>query len=241
MHTLFISDLHLDASRPAATQVFTKFLQTEAPAADALYILGDLFEACTGNDPLDELQQSVAEGLAKLSASGIPCYLMYGNRDFLISQEFVDRACLTVLHDPTLIYVGGESVLISHGDIFCTDDVAYQRYRRVIRNPLVRKFYDSLPFGLRNRIVNGLRSNSEAANQQKSYEVMDVNPQAIEQAFRAYHPTSLLHGHTHRCAIHTLEVDGIARKRIVLGDWYNRGSVLRWDNNGPQFTELAFD
>lgn len=241
MTILFISDLHLDTSRPDATDAFLSFLSTDAAAADSLYILGDLFEACTGNDPLDELQTTVADGLAQMTTTGTRCFLMYGNRDFLVSHEFIERSKLCVLPDPSLIYAGGESVLLSHGDIFCTDDKAYQRYRRVVRNPIVRRIYDALPFAVRNLIVNGLRSNSEAANQRKSYEVMDVNHGAIEAAVRKYQPQTLVHGHTHRPAIHTLDVDGRQRLRIVLGDWYEQGSVLRWADNGPEMMSLSFN
>jgi UDP-2,3-diacylglucosamine hydrolase len=239
--TLFVSDLHLDASRPKATQCFIHFLTDEASTARKLYILGDLFEACTGEDPLDALQAEVADALATLSQRGIRCFFMYGNRDFLISREFINRSRLTVLNDPTLIYVGGESVLLSHGDIYCTDDAAYQRYRRIVRNPVVRKIYDSLPFSIRNRIVNGLRENSQRTNQYKATAIMDVNANAIVNALREFNPNVLLHGHTHRPGIHTIEADGVTYQRIVLGDWYEQGSLLRWDNTGPELRSVAFD
>ena len=240
MTTLFISDLHLDASRPAATQAFLRFLKQVAVGAEALYVLGDLFESCTGNDPLTALEQQVADALGALRETGTQCFFMYGNRDFLVPAGFIDRSGLVVLPDPTLIWLHGESVLLSHGDIYCTDDTAYQRYRRVVRHPLVRRVYDALPFVVRNRIVNGLRNNSTTANAHKSYEVMDVNGEAITTAIAQFHPGTLLHGHTHRPAIHELSVNGWEARRIVLGDWYEHGSVLAWDGNGPRLTQLDF-
>jgi UDP-2,3-diacylglucosamine hydrolase len=240
MSTLLISDLHLDDCRPEATQCFLNFLTTEATQADRLYILGDLFEACTGNDPLDDLQIRVAAALATLNKHSTRCFFMHGNRDFLISTELLNKSGLTLLHDPTLIYVAGESVLLSHGDIFCTDDEGYQRYRRIVRNPVVRKIYDMLPFSLRNRIVNGLRAKSQVANEHKSSDIMDVNAAAIAAALGRFQPATLLHGHTHRPGIHTLDVNGQQYRRIVLGDWYKEGSVLRWDASGPELATLKF-
>jgi UDP-2,3-diacylglucosamine hydrolase len=238
--TLFISDLHLDESRPQATACFLNFLQDDARSARKLYILGDLFESCTGNDPLDKLQALVADALAACAAAGAHCFLMYGNRDFLVSDEFVRRAGLTLLNDPTLIYVGGESVLLSHGDIYCTDDEAYQRYRRVVRNPVVRRIYDALPFAVRNGIVNGLRRNSENTNQFKPPEIMDVNASAVADALTEYRPATLVHGHTHRPGIHPVELGNDSYRRIVLGDWYTQASVLRWTDAGPELQTLDF-
>jgi UDP-2,3-diacylglucosamine hydrolase len=240
MSELFIADLHLDASRPIPTAVFIDFLRTEANAANKLYILGDLFEACTGNDELDADQQRIAAELAAISDAGTQCFFMHGNRDFLIGPRFLAASKLQLLPDPTLIYVGGQSVLISHGDVYCTDDVGYQRYRKVVRNPLVRAFYDSLPRAVRIRIVSSLRSNSQNNTQQKVAAIMDVNSHAIEAAFRDYQPAVLLHGHTHRPGTHALQVDGQDYQRIVLGDWYEQGSVLRWDANGPRLEQLSY-
>jgi UDP-2,3-diacylglucosamine hydrolase len=239
--TLFISDLHMDHSRPQATQSFMRFLRREAVNARNLYILGDLFESCTGEDPLDSLQIEIADALAELHSKGTRCFFMYGNRDFLTPKEFLQRSHLMLLNDPTLIFVAGESILLSHGDIYCTDDEAYQRYRRTVRNPVVRKIYDALPFSIRNKIVNGLRKNSQNANQQKLPEIMDVNAAAITAALRKFNPGTLLHGHTHRPGIHYIEADGLKYRRIVLGDWYEQGSILSWDNNGPALQTLSFD
>jgi UDP-2,3-diacylglucosamine hydrolase len=238
--TLFISDLHLDPSRPATTDAFLRFVKDASGEVDTLYILGDLFESWTGDDELEPHQVEVASALARLTDSGTRCFFMYGNRDFLIGKQFLNASKLTLLHDPTLICVGGESVLVSHGDIYCTDDVSYQRYRSVVRNPLVRRIYDALPRFVRDRIVAGLRSNSQTSTQYKAAQIMDVNGAAIEQAFRDFHPTTLLHGHTHRPAIHELIVDGEEVRRIVLGDWYEQGSILRWDKSGPRLDVLKF-
>jgi UDP-2,3-diacylglucosamine hydrolase len=238
--TLFVSDLHLDASRPAATSAFLRFLKDDASKADALYILGDLFEYWVGDDDPNEHYQEVVTALAKLNQAGVRGYFMHGNRDFLVGDDFARAAGVTLLFDPTLIYAGQSSVLISHGDQFCTDDIAYQRYRRLVRKPWLQRAFGSLPLSVRHRLAGVIRGKSQQSYGSKPPEILDVNQPAIEQAMRDHNVTILLHGHTHRPAIHEFKLAGNAAKRIVLGDWYQSGSVLRWDEDGPSLTELKF-
>lgn len=240
MTTLFISDLHLDASRPAATSAFLNFLTREATAAKKLYILGDLFEAWIGDDDPNPHHKKVMAALAQVSKSGTQCFFIPGNRDFLVGKQFLKTTGMILLPDPTLIYVGGESVIISHGDIYCTDDLSYQRYRRFVHHPLTMRIYHALPFFLRRMIIDTARGKSQTSVQYKSSKIMDVNQQAIEASMKHYHVNILLHGHTHRPAIHDFESDGQHQQRIVLGDWYQSGSVLSWDSNGPQLVTLEF-
>jgi UDP-2,3-diacylglucosamine hydrolase len=240
MSTLFISDLHLDASRPAATDAFLKFLREEAPAAQKLYILGDLFEAWIGDDDPNPHHQKVTAALAQLKESNTPCYFIPGNRDFMVGKRFLAAANMILLPDPTLIYVGGESVQISHGDIYCTDDLSYQRYRRFVHHPLSMRIYHALPFFIRRKIIDTARGQSQTSTQTKSSVIMDVNQHAVEASLRENRVNILLHGHTHRPAIHEFESAGEQMKRIVLGDWYQSGSVLHWDEAGPNLRTLEF-
>jgi UDP-2,3-diacylglucosamine hydrolase len=237
---LFISDLHLDASRPAAIAAFLDFLAGPARAATDLYRLGDLFEVWVGDDDPNPLHLKIAVAINDVARSGTRCFFMAGNRDFVIGKDFLQRAGMTGLHDPALICVGDTSVLISHGDIYCTDDIGYQRYRRIVYNPVIRAIYNALPFALRNRIVGSIRSNSQTSVEFKPPEIMDVNPAAINHALTEYGVSVILHGHTHRPAIHDFDADGKQARRIVLGDWYQAGSVLRWDEAGPRLESLPF-
>lgn len=238
--TLFVADLHLHAARPAATAVFCQFLQGQAREAERLYILGDLFEAWIGDDDPDPHHAQVRDALATYTAAGHPCFFMPGNRDFLLGPRFAAAAGLQLLPDPTLIEVAGTSLIISHGDALCTDDHAYQRFRRIARSPRLQAWFRRLPFGLRRRIVAGARRSSRQAVQAKPAAIMDVNQGAVEALLRRFHLTTLLHGHTHRPAEHTFKVDGSPATRIVLGDWYNDGPVLSWDATGRQTERLSF-
>jgi UDP-2,3-diacylglucosamine hydrolase len=238
--TLFVSDLHLDGSRPAATDAFLNFLENEAATADALYILGDLFEFWIGDDDPNAEYQRVTAALAKLTATGVRCHIMHGNRDFMLGREFFKASGTIFLHDPTLIYVGGESVLLSHGDALCTDDVGYQRFRRIVRNPIMQNLYNAMPFSWRQLITLKIRGSSKAKYGSRPPEILDVNEQAVKTFLCQYGVRTLLHGHTHRPAIHTIDINGKVTTRIVLGDWYSRSSVLRWDTNGPQLQHTNF-
>ena len=240
MTTLFVSDLHLHSDHPEATRVFLDFLAHQAPRATSLYILGDLFESWIGDDCVDEHNQQVINALKNLTDIGTRCYFMHGNRDFLIGQQFANLAGIKILHDPTLIYVGGQSVLITHGDILCTDDIGYQRYRRIIQHPRSINILNRSPKGFRVWLRDTLHKKSRSSTQRKRPEIQDVNSQAVIDILKNYSVTTVLHGHTHRPAIHDFQVGGKPARRIVLGDWYTQGSVLSWETAGPEFLDLDY-
>ena len=242
MPTLFISDLHLDGSRPDITGQFLEFLRTEASRAQALYILGDLFEAWIGDDDPDPDKQRVIRALRALTDGGVACYVMHGNRDFLLGNRFCRETGTQLLEDGTVVDLYGRRVLLLHGDTLCTDDPAYQRLRRIVRNPIVKLILRSLSLKQRQRLAERMRAGSkahiEAMDKSQPY-IMDVNDQAVLGAFRQYKVDCMIHGHTHRPAVHQVDVDGHAATRIVLGDWYDQGSVLRWDARGYELAGLA--
>jgi UDP-2,3-diacylglucosamine hydrolase len=236
--TLFISDLHIDASRPAITEQFLGFLQAEAKDAAALYILGDLFESWIGDDAPDAAQSAAIAGLHALTSSGVPCFVMHGNRDFLLSQRFCEMSGAQLLHDPLIVTLYGEAVLVMHGDALCSDDHAYQRLRATVRNADWQRRFLALPIESRRTLAGAARAGSQAHTAAMQHDITDVNADSVAMALRDAGTSTLLHGHTHRPAIHALEVDGRPRTRIVLGDWYDQGSVLRWDRRGPQLQSL---
>ena len=228
MSTLFISDLHLDESRPEIVDLFERFLAEEARTASALYILGDLFESWIGDDDDSALAGRVARALRTLSDSGVPIYFMRGNRDFVLGEDFARKAGMTILDDPTIVNLDGAPVLLMHGDTLCTDDVEYQKFRKLMHNRWFQRVALSLPLSIRRRIAGRLRGRSQMHVAQKSEVIMDVNQSAVEAAMRAHGVQLLIHGHTHRPATHRFELDGRAAERIVLGDWYDQSSVLTW-------------
>jgi UDP-2,3-diacylglucosamine hydrolase len=239
--TLFISDLHLDASRPDITDQFVEFLHTDARAARALYILGDLFEVWIGDDDPEPEKTRVMDALRALTDGGVDCFVMHGNRDFLLGRRFCHRTGTRLIRDGEVIDLYGERVLLLHGDTLCTDDHAYQRLRRLLRNPLARAVFRVMSLHQRQRLARRLRAGSQAHLDTLSTsmpDIMDVNEEAVRKAFVNHRVHCMIHGHTHRPAIHTLQIDGIAATRIVLGDWYTQGSVLRWDATGYQLSEI---
>lgn len=231
--TLFISDLHLCASRPGITAAFVAFLQNTASTAKALYILGDLFEYWAGDDDTDDaFHQQVISSFKKLSDAGVKIFLMHGNRDFLIAEGFCQMAGITLLNDPTMINLHGKKVLLSHGDDLCTDDVAYQQFRSQVRDKKWQHEFLSQPLLVRKKQIEAIRARSEQEKTQKSMEIMDVNAEAVNALLRKYQPDLLIHGHTHRPNQHTIELDGRLITRWVLGDWYEQGSYLACDTFG---------
>jgi UDP-2,3-diacylglucosamine hydrolase len=236
--TLFISDLHIDASRPAILEQFLAFLQTEAQNAEALYILGDLFESWIGDDAPDPAQSAAIAGLQTLTSHGVPCFVMHGNRDFLLSRQFREASGAQLLPDPLIITLCGEPVLVMHGDALCTDDRAYQRLRATVRDADWQRQFLALSIAARRALAGAARAGSQAHTQAMEHSITDVNPDTVALALRGAGTSILLHGHTHRPAIHALEVDGRPRTRIVLGDWYEQGSVLRWNHEGPELQSL---
>lgn len=233
-HSLFISDLHLCASRPAITAQFLAFLQSSARDADALYVLGDLFEYWAGDDDLaDPQHQPMLAGFKALADSGTQLYFMHGNRDFLLSHQFAHAAGMTLLADPSLLELYGQRTLLSHGDELCSDDVSYQQFRLQVRDPAWQQAFLAQPLSARKAQIEALRQRSEQDKSHKSAAIMDVNADAVAELLRRHaYPPLLIHGHTHRPARHPLLVDGHTCVRWVLGDWYEQGSCLRVDANG---------
>lgn len=232
MTTLFISDLHLDAQHPQITGQFLDFLATEAPAAEALYILGDLFEVWIGDDDPDPDKRRIVAALRELTGRGVACYVMHGNRDFLLGERFCNESGCRLLEDPTVLHLYGQRVLVMHGDALCTDDRSYQKLRAMVRDPQWQRMFLALSTDQRRALADEARAGSKAHIEQASMTIMDVNAGAVDAAMRGAQVRLLLHGHTHRPDIHRLEIDGADSRRIVLGDWHNQGSVLRWDENG---------
>ncbi|MFG1175138.1 UDP-2,3-diacylglucosamine diphosphatase [Erwiniaceae bacterium CAU 1747] len=223
-HTLFIADIHLCVEEPAITAGFLHFLRCEAQQADALYILGDLFEAWIGDDDPNPLHEEVAQALRQLT---IPRFFIHGNRDFLLGKRFARAAGLTLLPEEQLLELYGRRVLIMHGDTLCTDDAAYQRFRARVHQPWLQKLFLALPLSLRQRIAVKMRAGSQQANSSKEMAIMDVNPQAVAAAMHRHQAPLLIHGHTHRPAVHQLVVDGEPAERIVLGAWHEQGSMIK--------------
>lgn len=237
MTTLFISDLHIDSNSGAITDQFLALLGSAAREAEALYILGDLFESWVGDDAADRAQIAAIAGLKALTDSGVPCFVMHGNRDFLLGAQFCAMTGARLLPDPLIITLHGEPILVMHGDALCTDDRAYQRLRATVRDPGWQRQFLALSVTARRALAGAARVGSQAHTAGLDYAISDVNPSSVALALRSAAVSTLLHGHTHRPGIHPLDVDGRACTRIVLGDWHARGSVLRWDRGGP---ELAF-
>lgn len=234
MATLFISDLHLDESCPAAiTDLFLAFLENHARQADACYILGDLFEAWIGDDDDAELGRMIALALRRLTHSGVPVFFLHGNRDFLIGERFATTAGLQLLAQTEIIDLYGEPVLLLHGDTLCTDDTEYQAFRAQVRNPLWQTQLLALPLAQRRALASQLRETSRQSTRQKAADIMDVNPAAVTQALRDHKVQRMIHGHTHRPAIHDGLLEGKPTQRAVLGDWSpDLGSVLYCDASG---------
>jgi UDP-2,3-diacylglucosamine hydrolase len=228
MPILFISDLHLDDARPQITDLFVRFLAHEARGADALYILGDLFESWIGDDDDEPLARRMAHTLHDLSESGVPTYFMHGNRDFLLGADYAKQCGMTLLEDPTLVELGGERTLLMHGDSLCTDDIEYQKFRAFVRNPAWQTQFLAQPLAERRAFAAQARGESRKQTAMKAAEIMDVNQRAVESAMRTHGVRRLIHGHTHRPATHRFDLDGTSAERIVLGDWYEQSSVLTW-------------
>jgi UDP-2,3-diacylglucosamine hydrolase len=229
--TLFISDLHLADTRPGVTRLFLDFLRGPARNADALYILGDLFEYWAGDDDLDEpLNRAVASALGKLADDRVKTFFMAGNRDFLIGDDFAQRSGLAQLDDSTVIDLDGTPTLLMHGDTLCTDDLAYQQFRDTVRAPAYIAQFLAQSLAARKAQIAAIRERSEADKETKTAQIMDVNRDAVVAAFRRHAAARLIHGHTHRPADHRYEIDGRPCTRIVLADWHDeRGEYLRCD------------
>ncbi|WP_257387564.1 UDP-2,3-diacylglucosamine diphosphatase [Tahibacter caeni] len=227
--TLFISDLHLDDERPQITDLFLSFLRGEARSAPALYILGDLFESWIGDDDDALLGQRVQDALAQLAGHGVAVFFMAGNRDFLVGPRFAERSGLTLLADPTRVDLGGVPTLLMHGDTLCTDDTDYQKFRTVVRDPAWQQSFLAQPLPARRAFAAQARAQSREHTGATRAEIMDVTDAAVRSALQNHGAARLIHGHTHRPARHRVELGDRVAERIVLGDWYEQGSVLRVD------------
>jgi len=239
MSTLFLSDLHLDPVRPEMTALFETFLATEARGAEAVYLLGDLFEAFIGDDDDGEIAKRVAAATCALSDAGVPVYFMRGNRDFLVGPAYADRACWTLLPDPAVVLLRGEPTLLMHGDLLCLEDKAYQAFRRQVRDPAWQAGFLSQPLAARRGFAAQARAASAAAQSGRDESIGDVSPNEVERLMNLYGVRRLIHGHTHRPAMHTVAMHSGYGQRIVLGDWYEQGSVLRVDKDGFALSQMS--
>ncbi len=238
MTTLFISDLHLEAERPEIADQLKIFLKVDAVNADALYILGDLFESWVGDDDPNPHYATVKIALRTLVSHGVPVYFMHGNRDFAIGKVFAQETGVQLLPDPLVVELYGQDVLLSHGDAYCTDDVQYQTIRKMTRDPDWLAMMLKKPLHERIAVAAQARAASVAHGGAINEKISDVNQRAIERAMLEANVDTMLHGHTHRPATHRFTLDGEPASRIVLGDWFEQGSVVRWDKNGPTLSEL---
>jgi len=233
MATWFISDLHLEPARPASTHLLFSFLQHIRGQAEALYILGDLFEYWIGDDflqtPQGQMVLPILQAFKQVAEQGTPIYIQHGNRDFLLAEQFADLSATQLLPEQQIIDLYGTPTLIMHGDLLCTDDVDYQQARLLFRNPQWQQQILAKSIPERLQFAQSLRMQSQQSAQTKQEDILDANQIAIEAALRAAKVNQLIHGHTHRPAIHEFVLDGQAAKRIVLGDWYKQGSFLKVD------------
>jgi UDP-2,3-diacylglucosamine hydrolase len=240
MSTLFIADLHLDEARPDITLLFEQVLASdEARSANAFYILGDLVEAWIGDDDDAQLPARIAKATRGLSDAGVPVYFMVGNRDFLLGPVFAERAGMILLDDGAVHDIEGVPTLLMHGDVLCTDDVEYQAVRAQVRTDAWKAQVLSMPLEARRAFAAQARSDSKSRTGRIDETIMDVNQGAVEDAMRRAGVHRLVHGHTHRPAIHEFEFDGAPAQRIVLGDWYDHGSVLSIDGHTVDLRGLS--
>jgi UDP-2,3-diacylglucosamine hydrolase len=217
---LFVSDLHLQPSMPRTTQAFIDFLQRHAMRTKQLYLLGDLFEYWAGDDDLaTPYHKAVIEAIHAVSVAGAAVFWIAGNRDFLAGAEFAQATGATRLPDPFVTIIGGQRLVLAHGDAQCTDDAAYMAFRAQVRQPDWQNAFLAMPLTKRKAIIEELRNHSRAAQRTKSYDIMDVNPGAIESLFDSTDASLMIHGHTHRPARHVHQTNGASRVRYVLPDW----------------------
>ena len=238
MSTLFISDLHLSGERENITTLFIAFLEQRASQADALYILGDLFEVWPGDDMIQPDYISSIAKIKQLTDNGLPIFVMQGNRDFLMADKFAELSGATLIEDPTIIDLYGTPTLLMHGDTLCTDDVDYQKFRTMVRDPLWKKDFFSKPHEERLAMTSRYRKVSKVETAKKEMSIMDVNQHAVETTMLEHGVEHLIHGHTHRPAVHNFSVNGKNMQRIVLGDWFEQGSLLVCDENSCQLESL---
>lgn len=239
--TLFIADLHLSESRPDITHCFIQYINGIDPkVTDALYVLGDLFEAWIGDDDINDFTNQIASTFNELAIKGVDTYFIHGNRDFLVRKRFARRAALKLLPEQDVIDLYGEKAVILHGDELCTRDLEYQKFRQKARSWWWPNLVLMLPLTTRQNIARKGRQKSKNNQANLSDDIMDVTENEVINCMRKHQVHLMIHGHTHRPAIHTLELDGNKAKRIVLGDWYEQGSVLVVTKDSKQLQQLPF-
>jgi UDP-2,3-diacylglucosamine hydrolase len=242
MSTLFISDLHLEDNQPRTTGWLLEFLSGPARNAEAVYILGDLFEYWIGDDALSATANKVAGALTELSENGVPCYFMHGNRDFLLGDSYASRAGITLVHEPLVINLYGTPTLLLHGDSLCTDDVEYQAFRSQTRNPAWQAAVLARSVAERLQMAQEARNASKTHTETVSMDIMDVNELTVGEQFRKYQVERIIHGHTHRPARHRYVLeDSREVERVVLADWYTKSSYLSVSPNGLESVTPASD
>lgn len=240
--TCFVSDLHLDPARPAATSAFLQFLSGPARQLDALYLLGDLFEVWLGDDDDSALAGTICSALHALSDSGVPVYFVRGNRDFLLGPNYAARCGMRLLPDPCVINLYDTPTLIMHGDLLCTADHGYQQFRRQVRTPYWQAEFLAQPLPARATFAASARTASHAHQQHLDETITDVDADAVLQLLHQYGIDRLIHGHTHRPGTHAVQDASRERQRIVLGDWYSQGSVLSITRDGDvRLSALPFE
>jgi UDP-2,3-diacylglucosamine hydrolase len=238
VNRLFVSDVHLDAGSPEAVEQFLSFLHTYASQAEALYILGDLFETWVGDDETEAEKDAVRRALRTLTAGGVACFILHGNRDFLLGRDFCNDTGCRLLPDPVIAEFDGERVLLTHGDGLCTDDHSYQELRSIVRTAPWQRRFLALPLADREALANQARAGSRQHTARTIPTIMDVNPEAVAAAYRVTGVRRIIHGHTHRPGIHDTTVEGARAQRIVLGAWYEQGSYLVYENEHYELREL---
>jgi UDP-2,3-diacylglucosamine hydrolase len=230
--TYFIADLHLAEDRPDITRCFIDFLNADAVKAQALYILGDLFESWIGDDDNSDLNNTVASALSALTLSGTKIYYIHGNRDFLIGKKYAKKSSMILLPEVDCIELYGKKIVIMHGDTLCTRDIDYQAFRKKSRSWWWPNLMLMLPLSVRRKKAADYRKRSKAATALKAQDIMDVTPSEVVACLEEYHCQYMIHGHTHRPAIHNIEANGLPAQRLVLGDWYEQGAWLKVTSDG---------
>ncbi len=231
-----MGDLHLSADRPDISKAFIEYLNSDLSEVEALYIIGDLFEVWTSDDIAEPYTDEIAAHIKSVSTK-LPVYFIHGNRDFMIGNEFACRSGMILLPEINILNLYGIQTVVLHGDSLCTLDKAYQRFRRFRNSTIVKWIYRHLPKSTRQKIAANIRQKSRNSNQQKTYEIMDVEPSAVSELLTKTNTTRMIHGHTHRPAIHELDNH---KQRIVVGDWYEQGSILIIKKDSAMLQQLPF-
>lgn len=232
MTTLFIADLHLSPLRPDITACFLRFMQEEAPTAEKLYVLGDLFEFWIGDDDNSPFNETIKNAFKSLTSNGVACYFIQGNRDFLLGQRFCQETGMVLLPETTVIDLYGTSTVILHGDTLCTKDEKYQEFRKTVHQKWLQRLFHCIPLFIRKKIVSHVQNKIKQQKYSKQMEIMDVTPEEVVNVFESNHVTHMIHGHTHRPNTHHHHTNQGIATRIVLGDWYTQGSILVCNSKG---------